>query len=125
MKIGVRLLLSSATFAIGISVTYGFLTHNPPGIVLLGIMAVALTFAAGYITVAEREARLIGDRGDGTNAEVAGEIVGSFTYRSLWPFVAGLAVVLLLIGALYNPPLMAASFFGLLLVTWMLVRESR
>jgi len=125
MKVGVRLLLSSATFAIGISVTYGLLTRDPPGTILLGIMAFALTFAAGYIAVAERESRLIGDRPDGTNAEVAGEIVGSFTYRSLWPFVAGLAVVLLLIGALYNPPLMAASFFGLLLVTWMLVRESR
>lgn len=125
MKTGVGLLISSAIFAIGISLIYGFLTHDPPGTILLGIMAFALTIAAGYIVVAEREARLIGDRADGTNEEVAGESVGTFTFRSTWPLVLSVAVVFLLIGALYNPPLMVASFLGLLAVVWMLVRESR
>ena len=125
MKIGVRLFLSSATFGVAIAIAYWFSAHEITGTLLLGIMGLALSFAACYILVAEREARLVGDRPSATHAESAGERVGVFTVRSKWPFGLAIAVALLLIGAVFNAPLAIAAFVVVLTLIGMLIRESR
>lgn len=125
MNIGVRLFLSSAAFGITIAVVYWFSAHDITGTLLLGIMGVALCFASGYIIVAEREARLVGDRPDATNQEAAGERVGVYTLRSKWPFGIAVIVALFLIGVVFNAPLAVAGFIGLMVLLTMLIRESR
>lgn len=125
MKIGVRLFLSSATFGIVIAIAYWLSAHEITGTLLLGIMGSALSFAAGYMLVAEREARLVGDRPTGTHAESAGERVGVYTLRSKWPFSLAIAVALLLIGAVFNAPLAIGAFVVVLILIAMLIRESR
>jgi hypothetical protein len=125
MKVGVRLFLSSAIFGFAIAIAYWFTTYEVTGTLLLGIMGFALSFVAGYIVVAEREARLAGDRKDGTNAEAAGERVGTYALRSKWPFGIAVAVALLLLGAVFNAPLGIAAFLAVLACLGLLIRESR
>ncbi|MGA7747445.1 MAG: hypothetical protein WCA52_10615 [Candidatus Aquilonibacter sp.] len=63
MKTFVGLWASSATFGVVIAAVYYIWSHGElAGTILLGVMALGLTFAAGYAIVAEREANLSGDR---------------------------------------------------------------
>ena len=64
VTIGLRLFISSAVFAIAIAMAYWLVAHEITGTFLLGFMAFALSFVAGYMIVAEREADLWGDRAD-------------------------------------------------------------
>lgn len=125
MNVGVRLFLSSAAFGIAIAVAYWLSAHELTGTVLLAIMAFALVFAAGYMLFAERDARLAGDRPNATNAEAAGEQVGTFVLRSMWPFALAVAIALLLIGLVFNVPLAVGAFACALLAIRGLIRESR
>ena len=125
MTIGRRLFVSSAIFGIAIAVAYWFSAHNPDGAILLGLMAVALVFAAGYMFVAERDARLIGDRGNASNADASGEQFGVFTVASPWPIVVAFSVFLLLLGLAIFPVLDAFGLVLLLFGLFHLGRESR
>jgi hypothetical protein len=125
MNVGLGLFLSSASFGIAIAIAYWFSAHDDTGTWLLGMMGIALGFAAGYMIVAEREARLAGDQPNGSNEESAGERVGTYTLRSPWPFCAAIAAAFVLIGAVYNLPVAVAAFVSLLVTLTMLIRESR
>lgn len=125
MSIGRRLFVSSALFGVAIAVVYWLCSHNPDGTLLLGLMAAALTFAAGYMYVAEREARLIGDRADATNADAGGERLGVFTVASRWPIVVAFGAFALLAGLAIFPALAVAGLIVLLFGIYQLGRESR
>ncbi len=122
MKIGRDLFVSSAVFGIVIAVIYWFSSRNSGGTILLGVMAAALAFAAGYMTIAERNARLIGDRGNATNADAAGERIGIFTSASPWPITVAFGAYLTLMGLVLLP---ALSAFGLALLLFGLLRLGR
>lgn len=117
MTIGRRLFVSSGIFGIAIAVAYWFSSRNVDGVFLLGLMAVALTFAAGYMYIAEREARLIGDRSEATNADANGERLGVFTVSSPWPITVAFGAFVMLVGLAIFHALAAAGlavmFFGL------------
>lgn len=98
MNVGLRLLLSSAAFGVCIAIVYWFSSYDSTGTTLLGMMAAALVFAAGYIRFAEREARLVGDKPGAANSDAKGEIVGSFTLTSPWPIVCAAGLFMLLVG---------------------------
>jgi hypothetical protein len=125
MTIGRRLFVSSAIFGIAIAVAYWFSAHNPDGAILLGMMAVALVFAAGFMFLAEREARLVGDRGNASNADASGEQLAVFTVASPWPIAVAFAVFLLLLGLAIFPILAAFGLALLLFGLFHLGRESR
>jgi hypothetical protein len=125
MTIGRRLFVSSAAFGIAIAVAYWFSAHNPDGAVLLGLMAVALVFAAGYMFVAERAARLVGDRANASNADASGERLGVFTVASPWPIVVAFSAFLVLLGLALFPALAAFGLALLLFGLFRLGRESR
>lgn len=121
MTVGLRLFLSSAAFGITIAVAYWFTSHEPVGTFMLGIMAFGLSFVAGYMIVAEREADLIGDRTDATMQSGAGELVGAYTVTSPLPLGAALAVTFVALGVVFSPVvatlgIVAALAFGALLV---------
>ena len=125
MTTGRGLFVSSAIFGIAIAAAYWFSAHNPDGTILLGMMGAALVFAAGYMFVAEREARLIGDRANASSADASGERLGIFTVASPWPIAVAFAVFLLLLGLAIFPIIAA---FGLVLLLFGLLhlgRESR
>lgn len=125
MTIGRRLFVSSAVFGIAIAVAYWFSAHNPDGTILLGLMAAALIFAAGYMFVAEREARLPGDRGTASSVDTSGEQLGVFTVASPWPIVVAFSAFLLLLGLAIFPILAAFGLALLLFGLFGLGRESR
>lgn len=124
MITGRRLFVSSAIFGIAIAIAYWFSSHDPNGTVLLGMMAAGLLFAAGYMFVAEREARLVGDRDTATSAEAAGERVGTFTVASPWPIVIAFAIFLTLLGVAIFPTLAVVGFALLIFGLLRLGRES-
>ncbi len=88
---------------------------------MLGIMAFGLSFVAGYMIVAEREADLIGDKGAATVESGAGELVGTYTVRSPLPLGAALAVTFVALGIVVSPAIavlgiLAALAFGALFI---------
>jgi hypothetical protein len=125
MTIGRRLFVSSAAFGVAIAIAYWFSAHDSDGTVLLGFMALALVFAAGYMLLAERDARLVGDRGVASNADASGEQLGVFTTASPWPIVVAMGVFLMLLGLVIFPAVAALGLAVLLLGIFQLVRESR
>jgi len=122
---GRRLFVSSAVFGIVIAVVYWFSTHNPDGTILLGLMATALVFAAGFMFFAEREACLVGDRDDALPAQAAGERLGVFTVASSWPIAIAFGAFLLLLGMVVLPALAAFGLVVMIVSILGLGRESR
>jgi hypothetical protein len=113
-----RLFISSAIFGIAIAIAYWLSAHDPDGTVLLGVMATGLLFAAGYMLLAERDARLVGDQGNASSVDAGGEQLGTFTTSSPWPIVVAFGIFVVLLGLVILPALAASGFlllaFGLL-----------
>ena len=125
MMIGLRLFISSAVFSIVIAVAYWLVAHEIVGTFLLGFMALALSFVAGYMIVAEREADLAGDRDDAQRADAAGEIVGSFSVRSPLPIWAALALTGIVLGLVVSPVLAGLGLVAALAVGALFIVQSR
>ena len=125
MRVFVWLFVSAALFGVAIAVAYWFIAHREAaGTALLGIMAAALAFTAGYAIVAERDARLEGDDPAESNEAVAGEDLGVFTIRTAYPVLIALCTLALLTGMIWSPLLGVAGLVGLLLCLWRLGAES-
>ncbi len=125
MKIGLRLFVSSAAFSLSIALVYGFTTHDPTGTVLLGIMTFAMTFAAWYMIVAEREADIWGDAEGATMREAAGESVGIYTTRSVLPICLAGSVALIAVGLIVSATLIAIGITALVVLLVLLIAGSR
>ncbi len=119
MKTGVKLFISSGSFGTAIAVAYWFSAHEWTGTLLLGIMACGLSFAAAYIVVAEREARLAGDRPDASSSEEAGVQLGAFITSSFGPILAAGGACLTLVGLVLSS---GVAFFGFALLIVALTR---
>ncbi|MGB8798444.1 MAG: cytochrome c oxidase subunit 4 [Candidatus Aquilonibacter sp.] len=125
MKTFVGLWASSATFGVVIAAVYYIWSHGElAGTILLGVMALGLTFAAGYAIVAEREANLSGDRACDNNQTARGEDLGVFTTQSAWPILLAFCVLVVLVGALWVPFLLVAGIAAMLLILLRLGAES-
>lgn len=125
MKTFVALFGSSAAFGFVIAIVYFFVAHEEAtGTALLAVMGTALTFAAGYAVLAEREANVEGDRPNETNEAVAGDVLGTFTTASPWPILVAVCTLAMLTGILWSPLLGTAGLFGMLLCFWRLGAES-
>lgn len=124
MKAGRSVFINSAVFGVVVAVVYWLASRHPGGTLLLGFMAAAMIFAAGYMFVTEREANLAADKRDADYASTAGEDVGTFTVSTVAPFLAALTVWGLFVGLLWSPFLAAASFVLLLAVLAKLGAES-
>ncbi len=124
MKIGRDVFINSAVFGILVAVTYWFSSRHPGGTLLLAFMAAAMSFLATYIYVSLRGARLGGDAPALTPAQAAGEHLGTFTTRTIWPALAAGALFLFIIGVLWSPFVAVFGFLALLLILWRLGAES-
>ena len=125
MTVGLRLFISSAAFAVAIAVAYWLVAHEITGTFLLGFMAFALSFVAGYMIVAEREADLWGDRADATAADAAGELVGTYSIRSPLPFWTALALTCIGVGLAISPTIAALGVIALLVLGAFFIVQSR
>lgn len=125
MTVGRRLFVSSALFAVAIAIVYWVSSREYDGTILLGLMATALVFAAGYMFFAEREASLIGDRADASNADAKGERLGVFTLATPWPIVCAFGAFLLLAGLAVFPFVSIGGAALMFFALFRLVRESR
>ena len=125
MNTGRRLFVSSCVFGVCIALAYYWSSRDWTGTILLGLMATALLFAAGYMLLAQRHADLIGDRADAAPGDEAGVRIGVFTLRSAWPVVAAAGAFALLFGLVVSG---AVAVAGFLIIAWALARlisESR
>jgi 4-hydroxybenzoate polyprenyltransferase len=120
-----RLFLSSAAFGITIAAAYWFTSHESIGTLMLGIMAFGLTFVAGYMIVAEREADLIGDRKDTPIESGAGELVGTYTVTSPLPIGTALAVTFVGLGIVVSPTIAVLGLLAMLAFATLFVIQSR
>jgi hypothetical protein len=125
MTVGLRLFLSSAAFGITIAAAYWFTSHESIGTLMLGIMAFGLTFVAGYMIVAEREADLIGDRKDTSIESGAGELVGTYTVTSPLPIGTALAVTFVGLGIVVSPTIAVLGLLAMLAFATLFVIQSR
>lgn len=126
MSVATRLFLSSMTFGIVVAIVYGIWSKfEHTGTVLLGLFAAGFLFVAGYIIVAEREARLSADLPDATPAEARGEALGVFTTASPWPICVALTTTLTLYGVIFSAWLGVLAFVAFVAAVWGWIRESR
>ena len=125
MTVGLRLFLSSATFGIAIAVAYWFTSREIIGTFMLGIMAFGLSFVAGYMIVAEREADLIGDEKNATIQAGAGELIGTYTVTSPLPLGSALAVTFIGLGIVVSPVIAVLGILAVLAFGALLVIQSR
>jgi hypothetical protein len=125
MIVGLRLFLSSMSFAIVFALTYWFITHEIAGTFLLGFLAFALAVIAGYMIVAEREADLWGDRRNASQRDGAGQLIGTYSVRSPLPIWAGLAITCILLGLVVSPTLAALGILAVLVVGAFFIVQSR
>jgi integral membrane sensor domain MASE1 len=125
VKTFVWLFAIAALFGLAVDIVYWFSSRvEPAGTALLGVMTIALTFAAFYANVAERNARLSGDDPGKKHEDVAGEEIEIFTTASPYPILIALCVVFLLAGAVWSPLIGAIALVAMLVCLWHLGRES-
>jgi hypothetical protein len=124
LKTFVSVLLSSSAFGFLIAIVYWFVSREPAGTILLGIVGIALAFATAWAVIAEREAGLVGDRESGRTPEYAGEEIGIFTGSSGWPPLVAVCALGVVLGLMWSPLVAAASSIGMLLCLWRLGAES-
>ncbi|MGD1067965.1 MAG: cytochrome c oxidase subunit 4 [Vulcanimicrobiaceae bacterium] len=125
MSVGVRLFLSSALFATVIAVVYWYLSREPAGTILLAVMAFGLSFAAGYMILAERDADLVGDRKHAAIDEETGVLVGTYSLHSPLPLWSALAITCTLLGLILSPALTAIGLIGGLTLGVFFILQSR
>jgi hypothetical protein len=92
---------------------------------MLGVMAFGLSFVAGYMIVAEREADLIGDEKNATIQSGAGELVGTYTVTSPLPLGSALAVTFVGLGIVVSPVITVLGILAVLVFGALLVIQSR
>lgn len=115
----------SAAFGLAVAIAYFFIAHEEgAGTALLGFMTAALSFAALYAVVAERDADLEGDCPNKRNEEVAGEDLGIFTTETPYPILIAVSALAMMTGMLWSPLLGIAGLIGMLLCFWRLGAES-
>ncbi len=125
MKSFVGLFGISAVFGGAVAIAYFFIAHEEgAGSALLGIMTAALSLAALYAVVAERDADLEGDYPNKRNEEVVGEDLGIFTTETPYPVLIAVSALATMTGALWSPLLGIAGLIGMLLCFWRLGAES-
>ena len=124
MKTFVGLFLSSAGFAAAAAIVYWYASHEYAGTFMLGFMFCALTFAAGYAMIAERNAHLAGDDPELDQTEAAGEDVGIFTKETAWPGLLAFSILWTFIGVVWSDFMIFTGLAAILLCLWRLAAES-
>ena len=125
MTVGLRLFISSMTFAVTIAVAYWLVAHEITGTFLLGFMAFALAVIAGYMLVAEREADVWGDQDDASQHDAAGQLLGTYSIRSPLPLWSAVAITCMLLGIVISPTLAALGFIAILALGALFIVQSR
>ncbi len=125
MIVGLRLFLSSMSFATVIALAYWFIAHEIAGTFLLGFVAFALAALAVYMISAERAPDLWGDRPDANQRDAAGQVIGTYSIRSPLPVWAALALTFLLLGVVLSPTLAVLGILGLLFAGTLFIVQSR
>jgi hypothetical protein len=125
VTVGLRLFLSSAGFGIAIALAYWFTSREIVGTFMLGVMAFGLSFVAGYMIVAEREADLIGDEKNATIQSGAGELVGTYTLTSPLPLGSAVAVTCIGLGIVVSPVIAVLGILAVLAFGALFVIQSR
>lgn len=124
MRSFIALFGGSGVFGAIAAIVYWFVSHDYAGTILLGLMAIGLSFAAGYALLAERDAKLAGDSETPQHKETAGEDLGIFTTESAWPILLAFSILWLLIGVVWSPFMMYTGVGAMLLILWRLGAES-
>jgi len=124
MRTFAGLFLSSATFAAAICIIYWFASQEFAGTFLLGFMCFALSFAAGYALLAERDANLAGDDAQLQQKEAAGEDIGIVTKASAWPAALAFSILWFFIGVVWSDFMIFTGLAAILLCVWRLAAES-
>jgi hypothetical protein len=124
MLVGRRLFISSAVFGIALASAYWIVAHEIAGTFLLGFMASALIFLAGYMIASEREADFWGDDGAADHADAEGNLLGTYTIRSPLPICAAFAITTAVLGIVISPTLAVLSVIAVLALGALFIVQS-
>lgn len=124
MKTFIGLFMSSAAFGAIISIVYWFSSREYAGTLMLGFMACALAFAAGYAMIFERGSAIAGDDKELDQKEAAGEDLGIFTKESPWPILLAFSILWTFVGLIWSDFMIFTGLAAVLLCLWRLGAES-
>ena len=109
-----KVLAGLAALLVPFSVVYWIWSDEPSGNVLFLLVLVSLAFLAVYLWRAGAGRPLPEDRVDATPDDAAGEEVGVFPARSVWPLAMGASATLLAFGLAFNGWIALPGALGLL-----------
>lgn len=110
MRIEALFLIGVGLFFAIVGIVYWFWGYEQGGTVMLvGTVTLGLIPGSYYLWWARRMKPRPEDRTDGTLSEGAG-VIGAFPGSSIWPFVFGMGIFLVALGAVFGIWLMAPGF---------------
>jgi Cytochrome c oxidase subunit IV len=125
VKSSAKVFLSSGGFGIVVAAIYWSVSRETAGTVLLGMLGLALLFAASYtLLAAVHHAPFPGDEPDEGPEDVAGEAVAPIATKSIWPVVFACGVLAGLGGMLYGAWLLVPGVLILIISGVGLMRET-
>ncbi|MHB1503727.1 MAG: aa3-type cytochrome oxidase subunit IV [Acidimicrobiales bacterium] len=125
MKIEANILVGLAVFFAVVSLGYWFWSYEPAGTAMLaGTVLFGLLPGAYYFWWAKRMKPRTEDRPDATLKEGAG-VVGSFPGSSIWPFVLGMGLFLVVLSLVFGTWLLVVGGAITLYATIGVTAESR
>ena len=110
MRTEALLLIGVGLFFAVVGVVYWFWGYEPGGtMMLVGTVALGLIPGSYYLWWAHRMKPRPEDRADGSLSEGAG-VIGAFPSSSVWPFVFGMGVFLVVLGLVFGIWFMGPGF---------------
>jgi hypothetical protein len=125
VKTEVKLFAFSGFFSLLVAAVYWLLSYERAGSMLLLFMFFAPLFVGGYLAYRGWRLRRAEDAPDADHAKHAGEPLGHFHSTSLWPFLMGLGVALLLEGFVFGLWIAVVGVILFALAGLGLMQESR
>ncbi len=110
MRIEALFLIGVGVFFALVGIAYWFWGYEQGGtMMLVGTVALGLIPGSYYLWWSRRMKPRPEDRTDATLSEGAG-VIGSFPSSSVWPFVFGMGIFLVVLGLVFGTWLMAPGF---------------
>ena len=115
MRTEPRFLIGAGAFGALVAVVYWFLAYEEAGFALLLFMGTASAFVGGYLLWKAGGTKRPEDDPEADHRSAAGQQVGRFSSRSVWPLVMGLGLVIGVQGFVFGLWLL---LFGATLFVW-------
>jgi len=125
MRTEVKFFTFSALFSLAVAGVYWFLSYEDAGSTLLLFMFLAPFFVGAFLAYRGWRMRLAENDPNASHPAEAGAPVGRFSTGSIWPFLMGLGVAVVLEGFIFGIWLLMVGMVLFLAASVGLMQESR